>query len=88
MAISPEVGRDPHLPLTEVLFRMNFLSFDDKGLSPAYKHWAFLPRNSPLLLVKWRDPISLQWLPPVPLLTQGRGYACAFLRLPEQYGYQ
>lgn len=46
-------------------------------ISPVYKHWASLPRNTPLPLVRWRDPISLQWQPPTPL-TRGRGYACVF----------
>lgn len=74
--ILPETRRDPHLTLMEVLFHVNFLSFDDKGLSPAYKDWASLPRNTPLPLVRWRNPISLQWEPPDPLLSHGRWYAC------------
>ena len=35
--ISPEARRNLHLALPEVLFHMNFLSFDDKGFNPAYK---------------------------------------------------
>ena len=34
----PEDRRDPHLTLTEVLFHMDLISFDDKGLRPTYKH--------------------------------------------------
>ncbi|KAL6070930.1 hypothetical protein STEG23_005765, partial [Scotinomys teguina] len=61
-----------HLALTEVLFHKNFLSFGDKGLSLAYKHWAYLPRNMSLPLVRWRDPISLKWQLSAPLLTYER----------------
>lgn len=59
MLRSPPLNpRDLHLPLVEVLFHGNFLSVDEKGLSPAYKHGSFLLRNTPLLSVRWRDPIS------------------------------
>lgn len=34
----PELRSDPKLAL---LVHVSFLSFDDKGLSPAYRHWAF-----------------------------------------------
>lgn len=37
--ISPEAKGDPNLALVEVVFHINFLSFGDKGFSPAYKHW-------------------------------------------------
>lgn len=56
--ISQEAKRDHYLALVEVLFHLNFLAFDDKGLSPAYKHWAFLPRETPLPLARWRDPLT------------------------------
>lgn len=64
------------------LFHMNILSFDDKRLSPAYKHWTSLPMNTLLLLVKWRDTTSLQWqlLPPQPV---GEGMLVSFLRLTQ-----
>lgn len=47
--ITPEARRDPHLALTEVLFHMNFLSFDDKGFSPVYKHWHLCQGTHPCL---------------------------------------
>ena len=40
--LSPETRRYPHLALTEVLFHMNFLSFDGKELRLANKHYVFL----------------------------------------------
>lgn len=45
--ISPEAKGDPNLALVEVIFHINFLSFGDKGFSPAYKHWACLPWDIP-----------------------------------------
>lgn len=33
--ISPETKQDPNLPLVEVLFCINFLSFEEAGLSLA-----------------------------------------------------
>jgi hypothetical protein len=33
--MSSEAKRDPHLALVEMLFHMNFLNSNDKGLSPA-----------------------------------------------------
>lgn len=36
--ISPEAKQDPNLGLLEVLlFHINFLNFDEAGLSPAHK---------------------------------------------------
>lgn len=49
----PESKRDPQLAS-----QVNFLFFDEKGLSFAYKHWAFLLRDTALPLVRWRDPIT------------------------------
>lgn len=68
---SPEPKRDPPLALVEVLFHVNFLSFDEKWLVPAYKHWAFLPRDTPLPLDR-RDPITSQWQLFALLLTRGK----------------
>jgi transposase InsO family protein len=34
----PESKRYPHLALIEVLFHMKLCSFNEKGLSPTYKH--------------------------------------------------
>ena len=58
---SAESKRDPHLALVEVLFHGNSLFFSEKGLSPAYKHWAFLLKGIPFPLVRWRNPITSQW---------------------------
>lgn len=55
----------------EVLFHLNFHTFDDQGLCPAYKHWIFLPRNTSLTLVKWKYPLTS-------LLTQRWEYVCVF----------
>lgn len=73
--ITPEARRDPHLALTEVLFPMNFLSFNDKGLSLAYKPSVneYTPASG-----KMERFISLQCLLPAPLITCKRGYAYAF----------
>lgn len=49
---SPESKHDLPLALAEAHFHLNFLTFDDQGLSPAYKHWAYLPRNTTLALVQ------------------------------------
>ena len=49
--ISHESKRYPYLALVETLFLLNFLTFDDQGLSATYKHWAFLSGYTPLLLV-------------------------------------
>lgn len=53
---SLEPKRDPHLALEEVLFHVNFLSFNVKWLSPAYKHWTFLPKTLPS---NWLKPNNL-----------------------------
>lgn len=37
----PKAKQGPHLALTEALFHLNFLIFDESELSPAYKHWAY-----------------------------------------------
>ena len=68
-----EAMTNPHLVFTEILSLMNFLSFVDKGLSPAYKHWASLSRNIPLSLVRWRGCVSFQGQLSAPLLTHGGG---------------
>lgn len=59
--ISPEAKWDPNLVLLEVLFHISFLSFDKVGLSPAYKHQAYLPRDISLPLLRWKEPINFQW---------------------------
>jgi hypothetical protein len=74
----PASKRDPHIALVGVLFHVNFLTFNEKGLSPAYKHWAFLSKNTLLPLVRWRNPINSQCQPLAPLLTRGPGYAWVF----------
>lgn len=74
--ISPEAKGDPNLALVEVIFHINFLSFGDKGFSPAYKHWACLPWES-LPLVRWKNSISPQWQLPAPEWPKGP-YACIF----------
>lgn len=40
---------------------MNFVNFDDMGLSPAYKHYASLPKNTPPSL----DDMERSYLPPM-----------------------
>lgn len=50
--ISPEARQDPHLAGTEVLFHMNIFIFDDKRLSPVYKHWESRAKNILLSLVR------------------------------------
>ena len=67
--ISLEMRRDFHLVLTEVCSHINFLSFDRKGLSSAYKHWVTLPNNTALI---GRVSIFLQWHPQATLLTSRR----------------
>ena len=37
---SSESKRDSDLTLVEVLFQLNFISFNEKGLNPALNHWA------------------------------------------------
>jgi len=77
---TPSLGGDP------VLCELSLFQWG-KGLSPAYKHWAFLLRDTPLLLVRWRDPIFSQWQPPAMFLTRGQGYACVSPRMQLcQYG--
>lgn len=68
--ISPEAKQDPNSALVEVLFHIKFLNFNEAGLSLAYRYWAYSPWDTPLPLVRWRDPITLQWQPPTPLLTR------------------
>lgn len=63
----PESKRDPYLAS-----QVNFLFFDEKGLSFAYKHWAFLPRDTALPLVRWKDPITSQWHVPALLLAKDK----------------
>ncbi|XP_013374464.1 PREDICTED: endogenous retrovirus group K member 8 Pol protein-like isoform X1 [Chinchilla lanigera] len=58
--------------LTKALITINLLTLDDKGLSPAHKHWGpLLAPPTPLPLVRWKDPMTQSWQPPAPLLTQG-----------------
>lgn len=74
-----DYSSDLNIYLNIYPFHMNFVNFDDMGLSPAYKHYASLPRNTPLPLMIWRGLISLQWQLPYPMLTHEWGYACFFL---------
>lgn len=62
---------DPQLALTEVLFTINFLTFDSQGISPAYKHWGSFPSQTPAPMVRWKDPLTGEWKGPHPLLTKG-----------------
>lgn len=81
---SPESKRHSHLAWVEVLFHVSSLSLNEKGLSPAYKHWAFVQRDTPLTMVRWRDPITSQWRTPALLLTRGRSFPPR--RQLRQYG--
>lgn len=67
-----------------------FLPFDEEGLSLASRHWASLPWETPLPLVRWRNHLTNVWTFPTPLLTtRGQGYACVFpWNQPNQYGCQ
>ena len=84
----PRIQRDPHLALVAVLFRVNFLCFSEKGLSTAYRHWTFLPRDPPLLLVRWRHAVTSQPQLPAPLLTRSEAMLVFSPRMqPHQYGH-
>lgn len=48
----PVTKRDPYLALVKVLFHVNSISFAEKGLSTAYKHWEFWQRDTPFRLVR------------------------------------
>lgn len=69
--LSPEAKQDPNSALVEVLFHIKLPNFNEAGLSLANKYWAYSPWDTPLPLVRWSDPITLQWQPPTPLLTRG-----------------
>lgn len=67
--LSPEAKQDPNSAVVEVLFHIKFPNSNEAGLSLANKYWAYSPWDMPLPLVRWSDPITLQWQLPTALLT-------------------
>jgi hypothetical protein len=62
--------RSPKAHLTFVLFVLNFLQTDVKGLSAA--------DQIATGMVKWRDPLTNEWKCPDPVLIWGRDSVCVF----------
>ena len=76
--VSPEARRDPHPALAEVLFHMNFLSFEDKELSPSLQELGISAKEH----TSAPNEMETSYLPPIaaisPPITYERGYAYVF----------
>ncbi|XP_054555033.1 endogenous retrovirus group K member 8 Gag polyprotein-like [Talpa occidentalis] len=69
---------DPHIRLSRALFTINFASLDTQTkLTRAEVHWQTQANHS-IRSVVWKEPHSLQWQPPAPVLAEAPGSLCIF----------
>lgn len=86
--ISPKAKWDPNLGLLEVLSHISILNCDKVGLSPAYKYWAYLPRDISLPLMRSKDPINFRWQFQFHFCFEGKDKLGSFHRIsPNQFRY-
>lgn len=69
--------------LSHILFILNFLIFDNTGLSASQRLWG-KKDISGHPQVMWKDVQTGQWKGPDPVLIWGRGFACVFPTDAEQ----
>jgi hypothetical protein len=76
VVISPRSQKE-HLAFA--LFVLNFLQTDVKGQSAADCH-SHPVTSSSYAMVKWRDPLTIEWKDPDLVLIWGRGSICFFTK--------
>lgn len=67
----------PRNLLNHALFTLNFLHLDIQGKSAADRHW-HQKTNDQYAQVMWKNPSTLKWQGPDPVLIWGRGSACIY----------
>ena len=83
-AIYPEARQDPHLVLTEVLFYMKCLNFDDKRPNMTYKKMGISAKEHiPAPDKMERFPSPSNGSHQAPWLTCEWGYTCVLFQTPK-----